>query len=258
MIKTLPMVTEKVNKNKIAIITINQDGEKLAAKLKAGFNQAQVFNLRGAIKSKVKTIFDEYDGLIFIAALGIIVRLVGPLAKSKLSDPAVVAIDSQGRFVISVLSGHEGGANQLAFSAAACVNAVPVVTTATEARKKLIIGIGTRKGVSQAEVKQAIASVLKKNNIKLNDIRLAATIDLKKNETGLLKACADLGLPLVFITEENIRNSALCVSKSEVVKRHLGLDGVCEPCALLAGRRTRLIISKQILNNVTLAIAREN
>ena len=124
--------------------------------------------------------------------------------------------------------------------------------------KKFILGIGTRKGIGADNVKRAIKKAIKKKNIELGAIRLAATVDLKKNEKGLIKACHDFNLPLVFIPKESIRNYRGGISASEIVKRHIGLDGVCEPCALLAGRRTRLILKKESLDGVTVALARED
>lgn len=251
-----------MDEKSIAIITINQAGERLAKRLKSRFPDARILNERmsraGSLRKRIESIFHKYDGLIFIAALGIVVRIIGPLAKNKLSDPAVVAIDSAGRFTVSLLSGHEGGANALAFLAAACLDAIPVITTGHEVQKRFIAGIGTRKGVGAIQVKQALKNALNKKKMRLNDLRLAATVDIKKNERGLVKACADLHLPLVFIPKERIKHFKGDLSESGIVKRHLGVDGVCEPCALLAGRRTKLIAKKEILNGVTVAIAEEN
>lgn len=247
---------------KLAIITINKDGERLAKKLKDEIPDAKIFKGRGedspSLKGLVRSIFGEYKGLIFIAALGITVRLIAPHIKSKFSDPAVVCVDSSGRYSISVLSGHEGGANNLAFLVGACLDAAPVITTGHEVHKKFIIGIGTRRGVRPDDVKRAVMAALKRAAIKPGDVRLAATIDLKKSESGLVKAFSDMGLPIVFISKEEIANFKGYPSKSEVVRRHLGLEGVCEPCALLAGRRTRLILKKEIYHGVALAIAVEN
>ncbi len=229
----------------------------MAGKLKVNFKNCVVIRLQGGETQKIKKIFDEYDGLIFIAALGIVVRLVSPFVKNKIGDPAVICVDTAGRSAISVLSGHEGEANNLAYLTAGYLGAQPVITTGTEARKNIILGIGCRRGISAEKVKSAIRFILRKNAIDSNKIRVAATIDLKKNETGLITACAELGLPLVFIPKEDIVNFK-SISSSEVVKRNIGLDGVCEPVAILAGRKARLICPKQIINGVTVALAKEN
>lgn len=80
----------------------------------------------------IKYIFHSYDALILVMACGIAVRSIAPYIRNKSSDPAVVVVDEMGRFAISLLSGHIGGANRLAARVAGVLRGVPVITTSTD------------------------------------------------------------------------------------------------------------------------------
>ncbi|MBP5605688.1 MAG: cobalamin biosynthesis protein, partial [Ruminiclostridium sp.] len=84
----------------------------------------------------ITEIFGRYDALIFVCSVGIAVRAVAPHIVTKVTDPAVVAVDDCGKFAVSLLSGHIGGANALAMQTAAKLGAVPVITTATDSGNK--------------------------------------------------------------------------------------------------------------------------
>jgi cobalamin biosynthesis protein CbiG len=245
---------------KVAIIAITKQGHKTARELSGSIQNSRVYFLSRphALRRTVEKVFDRYEGLIFIMALGIVIRVIAPLIKSKYTDPAVVVVDENRRFAISALSGHEGGANRLASQVATLLCAESVITTASETNKRLIVGVGCRKGTSQEEVLEAIDQALEKGECSRDDIRCVATIDLKGDELGLREACIHLGLPLKIVPIDQIKSFSGPYQRSSFVKEKIGVEGVSEPCALLAGRRTKLIVPKLKQGRVCVAIARED
>ncbi len=89
--------------------------------------------------------FETDDAIIFVGACGIAVRSIAPYVLSKKSDPAVLVIDECGKFVVSLLSGHLGGANELALEAAELLGAIPVVTTATDLHQRFAVDVFAKK-----------------------------------------------------------------------------------------------------------------
>ncbi len=260
----------------LAVITLSKGGLKVAERLRAGFAEGTDFfvserlcgdkTVEGldaipfsqGVRPLVAEIFNKYDGLVLVMALGIVVRAIAPHVKDKLSDPAVVAVDDVGRFSISVLSGHEGGANELALKVSNILHGEAVITTGTEARKDIIIGIGCKADVASGAVKDAILSALQICHIPLERVRLAATIEERAGVPGLAGCVRELGIPLKVISKDEISTCGKEFSRSEFVKEKIGIWGVCEPAALLAGRNTRLILKKQKSQGVTIAVAQEN
>jgi cobalt-precorrin 5A hydrolase len=192
---------------------------------------------------------------IFIGASGIAVRFLAGMAQDKHSDPAVVVLDEAGRFAVSLLAGHEGGANALAYRVAAIVGAVPVVTTASEALKPLVVGIGCRKDVSKERIEAAVRHALGEHAI--DQVREVATVDLKANEPGLLAFCAAFDLPLRVFARATLAARPWVSKPSDWVRQNVGLDGVCEPCALVASPRGRLLVPKTSLDGVAVAVVQD-
>lgn len=130
---------------RFAIISVTEQGSKIASEMaKALKNDPTVITVdvfHKNIKETVSSLFIEYDCWVAIMATGIMVRTICPLIQSKLSDPAVLVVSENKKHVISLLSGHLGGANQFSIKIAGLIGAVPVITTATDLKGKL--GIDT-------------------------------------------------------------------------------------------------------------------
>ena len=118
-----------------ALLSFSAGGALMADKIirsLPGEWDAEKFTPKGNLKPLTAQLFRERDALIFVGACGIAVRAIAPNLISKAQDPAVLVVDEKGRFVISLLSGHIGGANELAQAVAAAIGAQPVITTATD------------------------------------------------------------------------------------------------------------------------------
>ena len=118
---------------KIRLISFTGRGQALAEDLaeKLG-GEAQRCGHPLSLSEWTQAAFREADALVFVGAAGIAVRAVAPYLAGKDRDPAVVAVDETGRFAVPLLSGHLGGANDLAGRIAACCGAQAVITTATD------------------------------------------------------------------------------------------------------------------------------
>lgn len=112
------------------------NGEKLANRIAEQLCEEQQLVLHCKRVKKlgeyIDSIFKKNHILVFIGAAGIAVRAVAPLLQNKMKDPAVIVIDEAGRYVIPLLSGHVGRANYFAEKIATLINAVPILTTATD------------------------------------------------------------------------------------------------------------------------------
>lgn len=160
---------------KLALIAFTGAGSRLCAELAGGLTglgyscggyvpsrflescqDEKVFPLEELLGQWTGRQFQEADGLIYIGAVGIAVRAIAPFLRDKLTDPAVVVVDEGGRYAISLLSGHVGGANRLAGIVAGLIGAEPVITTATDGRGLTSIDSwATRRGLILENREQA-------------------------------------------------------------------------------------------------------
>lgn len=134
---------------KTALLAFTQTGARLADRIAAmeriGPDVARHESSQMSARDFVAAQFKQCELLIFIGAAAIAVRLIAPWLKDKAHDPAVLVIDELGQFVIPILSGHLGGANELASHLAQALQAQAVITTATDLHRCFAIDVWSRK-----------------------------------------------------------------------------------------------------------------
>lgn len=338
---------------KISIICFTLTGQQTGEKLKKALEKqkhavslyAKSKYISDSIKESTKEWageqFESADGIIFIGATGIAVRSIAPYVASKKTDPAVLVTDECGKFVISLLSGHLGGANELALQAAEALQAVPVVTTATDMEGKFAVdvfakknnchifrmkeakevsaallagekvgfysefpwegelpdglvnccglrdeissetdlaameaklesasdlfpkvgiavsihknctpflstthvvpqavalGMGCRKNKEAQAVEKAAFTCLEENQIYPQAVACLASIDIKKEEPGLLALAEKMGIPFETFSSEELLAVKGEFTASSFVSRTVGVDNVCERSALKAAQ----------------------
>lgn len=291
--------------------------------------------------------FNAHDAMFFIGAAGIAVRTIAPYLKSKLIDSPVVVMDDAARYVIPILSGHVGGANELATRIAAVFKAECAITTATDVNnifaidnfavenrleiinkegiasvsaklldggtitigledgieidessydaflksgkgdvrivgenfsgrtdvwigemnkpretslylypKTIAVGIGCKKGKTAREIEDFIIDRLKREGINGLDVFCIASIDIKKEEEGLVHFAAKHGFDFITFSAEELDNIEGDFSESEFVKNTVGTGSVAERAAVAACGGGELICRKQAENGITFAVAR--
>ncbi len=262
----------------VAIVAITRKGVALAQRLKGRLPGSHLYlpekfalepksdehPFSSPAKEVVREVFHHYRQLVLIMAVGIAVRLIAPELKDKHKDPGVVVVDDGGSFSVSLLSGHEGGANQLARKVASLIGAQPVVTTASEISEttlyppqSLVVGIGCNRGTGCDQIEEAVSRVFSENALSIKSVRNIATLDIKKNEPGLLEFARKYRLSIEYFDKESLRRAKFPSHPSAVTLRHVGTPAVCESAALLSGGGDYLIVPKVSFKRaVTVAVAR--
>ncbi len=312
---------------KISAVYFTESGAKVAKKInKNGFDIEATDGRNGDFKNFVKDNFKTGQSLLFIGAMGIAVRAIAPFANSKATDPAVIVMDDAGNYVIPVLSGHLGGANELAQKLALAMGCTAVITTATDingvfaiddwarktdmnvrntqhiklvsskllqgksvgvcldqanisnlpqgiiikepshvyigsdvkkGRDKLhltpkccVLGVGCRRGIGADDIKKLFEIVCE--TICDKSFFAVASIDLKRNEAGLLEFCDNVKLPLYTFNSRELSELSEDFTPSEFVKNVTGVDNVCERSARMMTDYIKM--RKLSLNGVTMAV----
>ena len=290
---------------KLAYLSFTEKGRQLAGRLAAALGgTAQRCGASCSLEAWTEAHFSQSDGLVYVGAAGIAVRAIAPHLKSKTTDPAVVVVDECARYAIPILSGHLGGANDLARAIGRVCGAIPVLTTATDVNsvfavdewakrqnclvlnperiktvsakllaggtvtvqsswpiagqpprnvcqtedrgadvlldihpgtgEKLhlvpriaVLGVGCKKNVSFQMLETALATFLDRTGVCEQAISAVASIDLKKNEPGLLDLCAAHGWPLKTYPAEQLRAVEGQFTPSAFVQGVTGVDNVC-------------------------------
>lgn len=335
---------------KVAILCFSQTGYETGLRLRNVFwKKGCEVRLDGKSKYLADSIqeshtewtgrqFEWADAVIFVCACGIAVRSIAPFIKSKKKDPAVLVVDECGKFVISLLSGHLGGANELTEEMAAVLDAVPVITTATdlhhtfavdmlakqndcaifpmETAKEIsaallagetvgfysdfpwegrlpeglqcckegepapklgiavsmrrdcapfartlhlvprlaALGMGCRREKDAETILQRARETLQESGLFRDAVFVLASIDLKKEEQGLLALAEEWKIPFVTFTAQQLSEIEGTFSASSFVGTVTGVDNVCERSAVCASEGT-LIQKKTGKDGVTAALA---
>ena len=325
---------------RLELIAFTARGNALAQRLADGLNRAghsAACTRRAGQRAAewAEAAFPRSQGLIFVGAAGIAVRSVAPLLRRKSQDPAVVVVDEGGRFAVPILSGHLGGANDLAREIAALLGGQAVLTTATDvngifavdqwARRQglfvhnpekiveissallageqvslwsrwpisgkmpaglvwaereradvvvdffpvspregepsplqlcpgtLRLGMGCRKGASLEAIRALALAVLEQAGVPPQAVEAVCTIDLKRDEPGLLAFCGALELPLTAYSAGELAQVPGIFTPSPFGVEVTGVDNVCERSALAEGGV--LLVGKTARNGVTAALA---
>ncbi len=345
--------------NPFAAVAITKHGVEMVRNLGASFPGTDVYYMskfergdeqergielfEGSVKLILPDLFKQYNGIILFISLGAVVRMIAPILVDKKVDPAVVVIDDRGEHVISVLSGHLGGANELTRHVASVLGARPVITTASDVQgtipvdmfgrelgwvvdsfdkatpvsaavvneepvalvqetgernwwrydkpvpahikvyasmaeasketfnaalvvsdrllepeeeerflangvlyrpKSLVLGIGCNRGTAVEELEAGVLDSLNELRLSVKSVRNIATIDLKKDEEGLLALCAKYGWELVTYIPSEL-NTVQLPNPSETVFKYTGAYGVSEPSALLSSGADHWLLEKK-------------
>lgn len=211
----------------------------------------------------LRTQFRAGRPLALITAAGIATRVLGPVLSNKCTEPPVLVMDEDGQFVVPLLGGHQGGANEWARALADTIGATCVITTAgCYQRPVYVAGLGCERGCPEHQLQDVLAKALEQHALELDELAGLASIELKRDEPGLLDLSRRLQLEVTFFSADQLSGyTDRLTRKSATVYRETGCYGVAEAAALaqaekLARSTAELVVPKRIGNRATCAVAR--
>lgn len=249
----------------VTIISLTAPGQALAERLLTLLPDAEHLHRPRPFQDTVRQRFLADHRLILICAAGIAVRTLAPALRDKYQDPAVLILDEHGRFVVPILSGHEGGANEWARQVAELLDAQAIITGAQRYTQPLLVaGLGCNRGCPLQALLALLDDTLTRHGLQRSALQGLASIELKQDEPGLHALAMELKLPITFYPAAVLREYGdRLSSQSAIVFRETGCYGVAEAAALAHAERlvthdypAELLIPKQKNADATLAIAR--
>lgn len=247
---------------RVFVYAVREAGTRVGNRLReGGLGGVQVVVIsggEGAGAVRFREIYAEAragDVVVFVGACGIATRFLDGLLGDKRTDPAVLVLDEAARHCVVLVGGHEAGGNAMAYRIAELTGAVPVVTTATEVMKPLVLGVGCRRGVGVEAFVECFEAVCGVFEVVRDQVREVVTVDVKRDEEGLRRWVMDCGFPLRIVGLRELRNRPWVVERSEWVGKTLGVAGVSEACALSVSPRSILLGRRHVHRGVTMAFA---
>lgn len=256
-------MTVSRNKTTIRIIALTEAGQRLAMRLQSQLEDAQVSYKPQPFTETVQQFFEQGERLIFICATGIVMRSLAPVIQDKHLDPPVLVLDELGRFVIPLLSGHEGGANDWAAQVAELLGAQAVITTAKPYLKPIYtVGMGCERNCPEQELEKLLLSCLEQAGLSLEQISSISSIDIKADEVGLISLAQKLNKSYQTWDKHQLGTvEHLLSTRSDYIFKTVGVYGVAESAALYTaqqatGESAELLLNKHKTSKATCAIAR--
>jgi cobalt-precorrin 5A hydrolase len=251
----------------IRIVALTEAGLKLAERLQGLLENSAVWFKPKPFTENIQAAFQRGERLVLICATGIAVRTLAPVLGSKKTDPPVLVLDEAGKFVIPLLSGHQGGANNWAEQVATRLDSQTVITTANPYLNPVYsIGMGCERDCPQSYLEELLQQCLQQAGLTIDNIHSINSIAIKADEVGLIALAKAHNILFQTASTKQLRSvEHLLNSQSDYVYSVVGVYGVAESAALFFakkavrdtfGEEPELLLAKQKNTKATCAIAR--